>query len=128
MAIHFHSPAISRSPNADKMRHHPQTLRRGDTDDIRERLRSAERGQEAYVSAAYCLSNPIPSGNRWTDRVDLNLEDVSWADGTAKSSKGSERGLASEAYASDGRFGLVCLPASFFRYRIVGSAPAFRRG
>ncbi|MEV8631966.1 hypothetical protein AB0395_09945 [Streptosporangium sp. NPDC051023] len=86
---------------------------------------SFNRKARAYVYTVYrshynhCLGNPIPSGNSWTDRVNLDLESVSWSDGAAKESKGEKRGVASEAYTSDGRFGLVCLPVSFFRYYLA---------
>ncbi|EJW16399.1 hypothetical protein PAV_6c04810 [Paenibacillus alvei DSM 29] len=83
---------------------------------------TVNRKARAYVYTAYrshynhCLNNPIPRGNRWSETVNVNLEDVSWFDADAKKKPGEKRGVASETYASDGRFGLMCLPISFFRY------------
>ncbi|GAA1381067.1 PilN domain-containing protein [Catellatospora chokoriensis] len=80
---------------------------------------SFNRRARAFVYTAYrshyqqCLASPPGSG--WTDRIDVNLEQVSWSDSALKTVKGDERGTASEAYGVDGRFGLVCLPISFFR-------------
>ncbi|GII86210.1 hypothetical protein Ssi03_42000 [Sphaerisporangium siamense] len=83
------------------------------------------RRARAYLYTSYrshynqCLGDPEPGGRGWTDRADLDLEDVSWSDGPAKKVRGQARGLASEAYGSDARFGLVCLPVSFFRFYLL---------
>jgi hypothetical protein len=63
-----------------------------------------------------CLASPIPRGGGWTEKADVKLEEVSWSDSALKAIGGEKRGLASEAYAAVGRFGLICLPTSFFRH------------
>lgn len=85
---------------------------------------NVNRKARAYVYTAYrshydyCLTNPIPKGNRWSETVNVNLEDVTWSDDSAQKKPGEKRGVASETYASEGRFGLMCLPKEFFRYYI----------
>ncbi|MFB4293827.1 hypothetical protein ACBI99_39775 [Nonomuraea sp. ATR24] len=80
------------------------------------------RRARAYVYTAYrshyaqCLASPVPRGAAWTDRADVKLDDVTWSDSAAKAAPGQSRGVASEAYGPDGRFGVVCLPVSFFRF------------
>ena len=66
----------------------------------------------------YCFANPVPRGNRWFESANVNLDQVNWSDKNARAASGPSRGTASEAYASQRRFGLVCLPVSFFQYYI----------
>ncbi|MEW9556338.1 hypothetical protein [Nonomuraea sp. NPDC050783] len=86
---------------------------------------SVNKKARVYLYTAYrshydhCLNNPIPRGNRWDDSVHVNLDDVSWSDTAAKAKTGDKRGTASETYASSGRFGIVCLPTSFFRFYLA---------
>ncbi|GGK76449.1 hypothetical protein Sme01_20940 [Sphaerisporangium melleum] len=90
------------------------------------------RRARAYLYTSYrshftqCAGDPPPGG--WTDRTDVDLEDVPWSDRAAKAATGEKRGVASEAYGSDGRFSLVCLPVSFFRYLSGGQCSGVHAG
>jgi hypothetical protein len=75
----------------------------------------------AFVYTAYrshfehCVR--LPPAGRWAERSDVDL------DSATQPSPGQSRGLASEAYAPQRRFGLVCLPVSFFRNYIPNTLP-----
>jgi hypothetical protein len=71
----------------------------------------------------YCYANPVPRGNHWFEVANVNLDQVDWSDKNARAASGLSRGTASEAYASQRRFGLVCLPVSFFQYYIPNELP-----
>lgn len=80
----------------------------------------------AFVYTAYpshfavCEASPPPVVGGWQTVSRMNLDDVAWSEPAKKALRpATSRGAGTETYTSDGAFGAVCLPVSFFEHYLT---------
>jgi hypothetical protein len=92
------------------------------------RWRAANRAARAFVYTAYAdhLTHMLTARpGLFTERREVNLEEVPWSDETLRAVRGAVRGRGVEAYGDDGKVGVVHLPTTFFQeYIRNGPTPA----
>ncbi|WP_331765729.1 hypothetical protein [Embleya sp. NBC_00896] len=82
------------------------------------RWRGLNRAARAFVYTAYAdhLAHVLTARpGLFTERQEVNLEEVPWSDETLRAPKGPVRGRGVEAYGDDGKVGVLHLPPTFFQ-------------